>query len=543
MIHSDAKSLRERGDRLFSQKSSLDSRNQDIADHFYPERADFTVTRDIGDEWADHMVTGYPSMVRRDLGNSLGSMLRPKGQPWFHVRADREEREDHEAKQWLEWVTGLQRRAMYDKRSMFTRATKEGDHDFAAFGGCVISTEVNRRDMALLYRCWHLRDTAWAEDSYGQISEVHRNWKPTVEELCYYFPGKVHPKTEQRKAKEPHEKCNVRHCVIRADLYSGAKFRQPWVSLFIDCDNEHILEERGSWTQVYTIPRWATLSGSQYAYSPATLIAIPDARLLQSMTLTLLDAGERASNPPLIGVSEAIRGDLNIFPGGFTAVDAEYDERLGEVLRPLTQDKAGIPFGLELSDRTAMMIREAFYLTKLSMPTVGGPQMTAYEYGQRVQEHVRQALPLFEPMEADYNAAICDTTFTTLMHEGAFGAPDSIPQSLQGRDVQFMFENEFSQLIERGKGQKYLEAKAMIAEAAAVDQSALYLMDVKTTLRDVLAGIGAPTKWLRSPEVVAQMEAKHKADMQAQQMLATMQQGADVAATIGKASESFGVAA
>lgn len=122
MMHSDAKSLRERGDRLFSQKATLDSRNQDIADHFYPERADFTVTRDPGDEWASHLVTGYPSMVRRDLGNSLGAMLRPKGQPWFHVRADREEREDHEAKAWLEWSTGLMRRAMYDRKTMFTRA-------------------------------------------------------------------------------------------------------------------------------------------------------------------------------------------------------------------------------------------------------------------------------------------------------------------------------------------------------------------------------------------------------------------------------------
>jgi hypothetical protein len=40
MLHSDAKSLKERGDRLFSAKASFDRRNQDIADNFYPERAD-----------------------------------------------------------------------------------------------------------------------------------------------------------------------------------------------------------------------------------------------------------------------------------------------------------------------------------------------------------------------------------------------------------------------------------------------------------------------------------------------------------------------
>lgn len=540
MLHTDAKSLRERGDRLFSAKQTLDSRNQEIADHFYPERADFTVVRDVGADFAEHLTTGYPSMVRRDLGNQFGAMLRPKGQPWFHVRADREEREDHAAKVWLEQATNIQRRAMYDRKAMFTRATKEADHDFAAFGGAVISTEVNRRDMNLLYRCWHLRDCAWAEDSYGQIGEIYRNWKPTVRELVAYFPGKVHPKIMERLEKEPHSKVNVRHAIIRTDEYDR-KWRQPWSSVFIDCENEHLMEDVGSWTQRYTIPRWATISGSQYAYSPAALIALPDSRLLQAMTLTLLDAGERAANPPMVGVAEAIRGDLNIFPGGFTAVDAEYDERLGEVLRPLTQDKSGFNHGLEMVDRTSGMLREAFFLNTLSMPPAGGQDMTAYEVGQRVQEYIRNALPLFEPLENDYNAALCDITFETLMREGAFGPPDTIPESIQGRDVSFMFESPLATMIERQKGQKFLEAKSMAAQVADVDPSAMAIIDFKEALRDVLTGIGAPAKWLRSPEAVQAAEAAEKEAVQAQQLLATMQQGADVAATLGQASQTLGV--
>ena len=76
-MHGDATNLKEQGDRLFTQKQPLDLRNQDIAENFYPERADFTVNRSIGADFAEHLTTGYPSMVRRDLGNSFGSMLRP----------------------------------------------------------------------------------------------------------------------------------------------------------------------------------------------------------------------------------------------------------------------------------------------------------------------------------------------------------------------------------------------------------------------------------------------------------------------------------
>jgi hypothetical protein len=40
--------------------------------------------------------------------------------------------------------------------------------------------------------------------------------------------------------------------------------------------------------------------------------------------------------------------------------------------------------------------------------------MTAYEVGQRIQEYIRGALPLFEPMEMEYNGALCERTFEIL---------------------------------------------------------------------------------------------------------------------------------
>lgn len=539
-MHSDARSLVERGARLFGQKGTLDTRNQEIADHFYPERADFTVMRDIGDEWADHLMTGYPSMVRRDLGNALGSMLRPRAKTWFHMGVARDEQIDHEGRQWLEWASGVQRRAMYDRVTNFTRATKEADHDFAAFGSPVLSVETNRRDMALLYRCWHPRDVVWCEDAYGAIGEVHRKWKPEARTLAQLFPGGLHPKVSESLAKEPYREIPCKHVVLRAESYDASRrFRTPWVSLHIDCENDHIMEERGSWSRVYVIPRWMTISGSQYAYSPATLVALPDARLIQAMTLTLLEAGEKAVNPPMVGVSEAIRGDLQIYAGGFTAVDREYDERLGEVLRPLTQDKSGLPFGLEMADRMSAMLREAFYLNTLSLPPQGGPDMTAYEVGQRVQEYIRQALPLFEPMEYEYNGALCEETFETLLREGAFGPPDSIPESIRGREIQFKFESPLADMVEREKGQTFLEAKAILAEALAVDPSAAALVDFPTTLRDVLGGIGAPAKWLRSPEDVEAMLRQQAEQQQAADMLARMQSGAAAAKDLGAAAQDF----
>lgn len=259
------------------------------------------------------------------------------------------------------------------------------------------------------------------------------------------------------------------------------------------------------------------------------------------MTLTLLDAGERASNPPLIGVAEAIRGDVNVFPGGFTAVDEDYDERLGEVLRPMSIDKSGLPYGFEMADRMNETLREAFYLNTLSMPPTDGPEMTAFEVGQRVQEYIRNALPLFEPMEATYNGALCDITFETLFHEGAFGSEEEIPESIREQgEVQFVFESPLADMVERQKGQKLKETLAIIAETASLHPSAPNIMNFRETLRDVLGGIGTPTKWLHSPAEVEAKEAADEAKQEAATLLAGMEQGANVAESLGKASQSFG---
>jgi hypothetical protein len=536
------------GDQLFSKREPLLSLWQEISELTYPERADFTTTRNIGEEMAKGLMTSAPVIMRRDLGNSFSAMLRPTAKDWFRMKTRRPETESHEAKQWLEWASKYTKNLMYDRRAQFTRATKEADHDFAAFGQCVISTELNPSRDGLLYRCWHLRDVVWCEDATGKISTIHRKWKPTVRDLVALFgKDKLHANVLKKLEKEPYAEIEVRHVVMPAGEYmetdkdaeaEGETFRTPYVSCYIDVENKHEMECVGSWTSHYTIPRWQTVSGSQYAHSPAVVAALPDARLLQDVTRTLLEAGEKAVNPPMLAVQEAIRGDVSIYAGGITWVDAEYDERLGEVLRPLTQEKGGLAFGMEMVQDIRLQLADAFYLSKLNLPPTGGPDMTAYEVGQRVQEFIRNALPLFEPMEMDYNGQICEASFELLLRNEP-SVRKSIPRELQGKDIEFAFESPLRDATEKIKIGQYLEAQQILAAAIQLDPSVALIVDNDKATRDVL-GAAVPAAWLRSQGDVDKMKAQQAAQAQTQQLLAVMQQGADVAKTLKEASPTVG---
>ena len=257
------------------------------------------------------------------------------------------------------------------------------------------------------------------------------------------------------------------------------------------------------------------------------------------MTAVLLEAGEKAVSPPLLATQEAIRGDINVYAGGITFVDSDYDERLGEVLRPLTQDKSGIPLGLEMTKDTREMIKEAFYLNKITLPPQGN-DMTAYEVGARITEYIRQAMPLFWPMENEYNAPLCYITFNKMLRAGAFGSPLDMPQELRGREINFAFESPLHDAVEREKGQRFIEAGQMMAQTVQVDPSAIHIIDASKALRDVLKSIGVPAAWTRSEGQVQELVDADKQAQQSAQLLQTMQQGANVVKTLHEGAPAGG---
>jgi hypothetical protein len=520
-------------DKLFTQRLTYMMLLQEIAEHFYPERADFTVRKTHGTEYAGDLMTSYPVLIRRDLGDQIGQMLRPTAKEWFKMVPKGGEDPSNEDSRWLEEMSKRMRLAMYAKPALFARMTKESDHDFASFGNTIFSCRPNKNVDNLLYRNWHVRDVVWRENEEGQVGLVARKWKPTARDLHILFGSKADPKVTRKAEKDPFHEVKVYHIVVEADMYSDHANNRPYFSIFYDRENQHIMEAVPVWMNEYRIPRWQTVSGSQYAFSPATITALPEARLIQSMAYTLLEAGEKATNPPLVATQEVVRSDVSIYAGGITWVDQDYDERLGAALRPITQDLRGLPFGQDMLEDSRALIAQAFFLNKLTLPT-RAPEMTAYEVGQRIQEYIRGALPIFEPMEPEYNGAICDVTFETLMRLGVFGSVDDIPRNLRGVGVEFEYMSPLHDAIEEQKGQKFLETKALLAEAMDIDSASAFMLDTRVALRDAMGGIGVPAEWINSEDDVEKMsEAMAEAEaeqVQLEQMVMSSEAAKNTAA-------------
>jgi hypothetical protein len=538
------------GDRMFSDRSGIMSLWQAIAEHFCPIRADFVARPALGHEFASHLMTGRPVLAHRDLGNALSSMLRPRGVRWFHARTmDEALNASSEPKAYLDHIADVMWRAMYDTRAGFVRATKQGDLDYVAFGQTVITIEPNRMLDGLLVRNWHLRDIAFAENEELKVDTIHHKWLREARALARMFPDKIAANVKTIAGKEPFKKVNCRQIVIPEDEYDlgvekkGRHGRMPFCSILIDVDHETILEEVPQPRLWYVIPRWQTVSGSPYAYSPAAVAALPDARMLQAMTLTLLEAGQKRVDPPLKATKDAVIGSVNQYAGAITWVDGEYDERLGPAIEPLIRDAGDLRWGELREDKIERMISEAFYLNVINLPEAArGEKMTATETAERVKEYIRRALPLFEPIEVEYNAGLCELVFETANALGMFGAFDDMPQALRRQNIVWQFDSPLQSATERVKSEQFAQSAALLAQAARIDPLVAHDFDVDIAFREALAGV-APAKWIKPDKVAAAGKQQAQKVQQAAATAQAVATGADVATRVGTAVQTAGEAA
>jgi hypothetical protein len=538
----NARNVLQMGDRLFN-RGSVNELWQELALNFYPKRAIFTEKRDDGEEYSDHLYSSYPPLARRELGNMIDEFLFPE--KFFSIHVDDEDLDEEDGnRRFLEHLTGIQMRAMTDQAANLIGARTQTNHDLITFGNGAIKFGLNVNGDGLLFRNYHLKDCAWSENAEGKIDCFHRNWMPTARQLKHHFRDKVSKEVDKAMEKDQEKEFECRHVVLPSRLYdykskSGKRF--PFVSLYVERATETVLEEVGLNYFCYVVPRWQTVYGSGLGTSMVTDIALPDGRTIQVVMRTLREAGESYVNPPLIAIGDAIRNDIALYPGGITIADIEYDERLGEVLRPITQNSTGFPIGMEIATALKEDIRNAFFLDKIQLPEITH-QMTATEVRRRIQEHIRAASPISKPIQKEYLHPLCDGVFNLLMAEGAFPI-EMMPEALQEHDIKFKFRSPLDELAEQNEADIYLDVRDTIwAPAVQMDPSLAEVVDMEKATRDAMRSKGWKADWFKPKEAVMERRAQMEQEAQAAKVMEDIAAAGGVAEQAGRGVDAVATA-
>lgn len=515
MADETARELAEREAKAFERKDNLHSLWQEIALNFYAARADFTAERCLGEEYAIDQFDSEPERCRRDLADARSSMLRPDGQEWVRARTrDEKLNERPDIARVLDFINSRLRYYLDEPEHGFGRAEKEADNDLVSFGNAVktAEAEINRYgERKLVVRSWHPRDCAWSDDTAGTRQDLmFRKFRASARHIRKMYPdAELHGDVERALEKEPDKEFGLCHVMMPADEYGWYKRPldgrdDPWASVYYDSDHKMLLRERSSPRFRYVVDRWMTISGSQYGYSPATMVALPDARMMQVMARVLQEASEKSLDPPLKATKGAVVSDIDLGAAGVTWVDRDYDEKQGPAISTLLPEMRQIPIGIDLIARTTLALRDNFYLSKLRLPMQA---KTAFETQALLEQFIRENLPLFGPWQAGITMMIDEifgVLFAPEMRELAFGYMAEWPEELLDRELVYTFQNPLKDAIERNRVNQAQQAFGMIAGAAQIDPGAAHVADVPQILRDAIRGTGAPADWLSDEEQAAQ---------------------------------------
>lgn len=481
----------------FSKKGNLDRFWQTVADNHYPERASFTRPIDLGEEATAQLYASEPVLFRREFGNFLNSALRPRGRDWFAMApANVKLRKRPKVLSYLDEKRDMLRALLYNRGSGYTRAMMVADHDFATFGNAVGTVEPRPDRSGLLFRTWHLRDCAWLQNYEGEVDTMFRKFRPSIRELMAQEKRrgwKVSEKLSAIASKEPLRKVECVHIQMPMLNYQPEKkTKMEWVSLYFDIENRQLMSSKPVPEFNYFVDRWMLLDESPYAISPCVVCSLPDSRTLQTMTWSIIEAGEKAVEPPMVATHGAVIGGVNIAAAQVTWVDKNYDEKTGEALRALELGTSP-QFGEVLREGIRNNLNAAWYLNKLLMPQ--SYDKTAYEANRLHEEFLRAVQPIMEPAEAERNGNHLDIAFAVSQRLGLWGDMKEMPEELAGQDIDFTYDNPYEDARKQALTFAYKGAAEVNQIAAATDPTVIAQFNGKKAYRDAISGV-APPSWL-----------------------------------------------
>lgn len=368
-----------------TQRSQFDITNQRIAELIRPASAQF-ISRDLiqGQRKDQFQFDSTAALALLKFSSACESILIPRTQRWHALEADDENLKKRPAvRRFCEEWTNILFRARYAARAGFTYASGETLEEVGAFGsGCIFLDEDVGRD--LRYRSLSASELWFAPDFSGRIDRVHRKFSLSARAAKQKFGDKLPKQIAIAAEKSPDAEFEFIHCVKPQDDYDpgrrdyrGMRFGSYYVAM---CGQD-VIDRGGYRTMPYLTTRFRTAARETYGRGPASMV-LPTMNTVNEQQKTLLRAGQRAVDPPIMMVDDDALETFNLRAG---SLNRGYLSANGEALAVPFNQNANLPIGIEFVQDSREVINDAFFVT-LFQVLVDNPQQTATEALLRAQE-------------------------------------------------------------------------------------------------------------------------------------------------------------
>ncbi len=498
-----------------SRRDNWDTHYQELADYMLPRKADIVKKRSRGEKRMELIYDGTALQSIDLMAAFLHGMLTSGAAPWFHLDIkDTDINRDDDVREWLQDTSMRMMRAF--NQSNFETEVHETYVDLVVFGTSCMFIEMDKGNLRFSTR--HISEFYAQEDQFGMVNTVFRMYKMTAEQAVERFGiNNVSDYIKKKIEKNPDEEVEILHAVMprtERNVTKADNKNMPFMSVYICMQTKMIMSEGGFSELPYVVPRFLKATGEVMGSSPA-MAALPDVKMLNLMSKTIIQAAQKQIDPPLLVPDDGFILPIRTNPGGLNFFRAGSRD----TITPLNVG-ANIPIGLQMEEQRRMAIRSAFYVDQLL--SGGAPNMTATEVIQRQEERMRVIGPVLGRLMNEMLRPLIDRAFALMLREEMLALP---PDVLQGRDVDIEYVSPLARAQKSSSlnnTMKALEILMPLSQSLPVGDH----IDPDGLVRHVTDALGVPKTVLQS-DVEIQQQRQQRAEQQ-QQMAERQEEQEDV---------------
>lgn len=522
--------------QMMTERSSFETVWQQIEDRISTTDIQFgqgEEGRIPGRQNLEKVFDATPGLALDRFKAALDSLITPRNQKWHLLKpVDDELADDIEVSRYLEALTKRLFAARY--AANFATEIQGAYYNGGKYGSMGLFVG-ERPGRGLFYRSVPMKQLYFAENEFGAVDLVIRDWYWTARQAVQRW-GKKCPDVIQRAAeKNPTQKFRFLHAVKpRADVQAERRdYRgMPFVSYYISYDTRQIVEEGGFRVMPYAVGRYDLAPGEVYGRSPCMTI-LPDVKMLNEMNRTTIQAAQLKVLPPLLAHNDGILDAIRLTPAAINYGGVDDNGR--QMIQPLNVG-GDVNLGLEMMDQKRAVINDALLQTLFQI-LIDKPNITATEAMLRAQEKGQLIGPTGSRIESELLSPMILRELDILAEAGQFDDLE-MPEKLveRGGLYQIEFDSPLSRAREAEGGVAILRTFEQLAPLAQVAGPSVFKrFNIDETSKELARLNGMPAKLLYSDEEMEQIDADAAAQAQTQQILEAAPVAASAARDLAQA--------
>ena len=519
--------------KLTTIRSPWETLWQDCTDYVNPRRGDFNAVRAQGDRTRyDRVYDSTAPLANEQLAAGLHGYLTAPSEQWFSLQVEKRiDDVDDPTNLWLQNVSEIMfREVFHSPSSNFGSMVHELYIDLGAYGTAVMYVE-DRPGKQINFRTYHLAECYISESPEGVIDTVYRKYKHTARQLVQLYRDKLPEKFIENAYKDPHKEFTCIHAVEPRDSFnpdSALAKDMPWMSAYV-LEEEKILLDVGGFKEFpYMVPRWTKTAGEVYGRSPS-MTALPDIKMVNEMSKTVIKAAQKATDPPLMVPDDGFMLPLRTIPGGLNYYRSGTTDQVRPLVEGLRPD-----IGLDFIESRRQHILKTYHVDWMQMRE--GPSMTATEVLQRQEERMRLMGPMVGRLQTEFLGPLIDRVFN-IMNRRRMLPP--APPMAQGRNLRIDYVSPVARAQKTQQLFSFTRLLETLVPLANVKPEIFDNLNADGTVRWAHRLLDAPQETLLSTEEVTKIREGRAQQQQQMQDVAT---GRELAATAKDAANAAAVA-